>query len=85
MSENEKKMSWNVSSDANAVTNFLGEQVKRTFNESDKPRLLPGQSMDGEYEASEILEKYLHGLKYCGRKKRHRCISQELESECDDQ
>ena len=79
MSENEKKMSWDVSSDANAVTNFLGERVKRTFNESDKPRLPPEHLMGGEYEDSEILKKYLQGLKYCGQKKRHRCISQELE------
>ena len=64
MSKNEKKMIWDVSSD----------------NESDKSRLPRGHLMGGEYEASEILKKYLQGLKYCGRKKRQRCISQELES-----
>ena len=63
MSKNVKKIIWNVSSD----------------NESDKPRLPPEHLMGGEYEASEILKKYLQGLKYCGQKKRHRCISRELE------
>jgi hypothetical protein len=63
MSKNEKKMIWDVSGD----------------NKSDKPRLSSEHLMGGEYEASEILKKYLQGLKYCGQKKRHRCISQELE------
>ena len=63
VSKNEKKMIWDVSSD----------------NEADKPRLPPEYLMDREYEATEILKKYVQGLKYCGQKKRHRCISQELE------
>jgi hypothetical protein len=48
-----------------SVTNVSGEQI-------------PESPMDKEPESSDILKRYLQSLQVCARKKRRRCISEDL-------
>jgi hypothetical protein len=53
-----------------------GEQVRGSF--VDPTPVSPEKTTDTDRNSSEILKIYLQGLGYCTRKKRRRCLSQEL-------
>lgn len=78
MKEPEEKIGWAVSPAAYSVTTLPEELLKNFLSKPKKSPLFLENPIHKGSESSEILKKYLQGLKYCARKKRHRCISQEL-------
>ena len=65
MRKNGENNIWNVSKEECFVTNVSGERI-------------PESPMDKEPESSDILKRYLQSLRACARKKRRRCISEDL-------
>lgn len=79
MKETRESIGWDANIDnGNVGTYESGERMKGFLDTFDKSPLSFENQRQKENEFSESLKLYLRSLGYCARKKRHRCISQEL-------